>query len=525
MASPTNLILQLLITAKDQASEALGKVSDRIKGVATAALAFVGLGVSLQDSIQAAANFEEQLGKVAVKGGYSAAQMAELTQGLEAIAAQFGITGLEAAQGMEVLAAAGLSASDALTALPQVLALAQIEGLNLDDAATKLADSLSIMGLGFEQAGRMADVLVKGANITTSSAASLAEALSGVGGQAKAAGLDLEQTVAALDLLHKNGIKGSEAGTALAAILTQLLNPASAASLQLNELGITSRDLGTVLDGLQAAGSRSGTAILAFGETAGPGLRALIGEGRKGLDDFTGQLRNLDGDAIKAAEALSKNFNSGLKALGAAWDAVTRKLATPLLEPLTAGLKVAGAVLSDTAGLLGGAFLAAAAAAGGGIAKMAAALPAWIASLRASAAAMGVAEIATLGFSRALALLAGPVGLILAAVAGFLAFRKGAEDSKQPLDALKGSVEQQTEALKKLGDAQLEVAKATLQKAIADQTAEVQRLGIAAAETGGKIGQQVIVWDDWAKGAHRVTIGQQQVAEANAKVETAHPGP
>lgn len=307
MASPSNLILQLLITARDDASAALGKVGEKITDVAKSALAFAGVGLSLQEGIQSAADFEEQLGKVAVKGSYTAEQMTQVQAGLEAIAAAAGITGFEAAQGMEVLAAAGLSAADALKTLPQVLALAQIEGLSLDDAATKLSDTLSIMGLGFDQAGRMADVLAKGANITTSSVASLAEALSGVGGQAKAAGLDLEQTVAALDLLHKNGIKGSEAGTALAAILTALLDPSSKASQELNKLGITSRDLGTVLDGLRAAGATSGTAILAFGETAGPGLRALIQQGSAQLTDFTGQLRASEGAAQDAANALDAN--------------------------------------------------------------------------------------------------------------------------------------------------------------------------------------------------------------------------
>ncbi len=74
------------------------------------------------------------------------------------------------------------------------------------------------MGLGFDQAGWMADVLAKGANITTSSSSSLVEALSVAGGIAQSFGLNLEPTVATLDLLHKNGIKGSAAGTALAAM-------------------------------------------------------------------------------------------------------------------------------------------------------------------------------------------------------------------------------------------------------------------------------------------------------------------
>lgn len=130
----------------------VGKLRDKISAVAKSALAFAGVTLGLQQAVQAAGDFEEQPGKIAAKGGYTTAQMAELAAGIERIATESGVTGTEAARGMEVLA--------------------------------------------------------KGAKITTSSAASLAKALSEAGGMAKATGLDLEQTVAALDLLHKKGIKG-----------------------------------------------------------------------------------------------------------------------------------------------------------------------------------------------------------------------------------------------------------------------------------------------------------------------------
>ncbi len=308
MAAPQNLVLQLLITAKDDASAAFGKLFSYLDNTKVIAgkirEAFSGLfGGPIAD----AAAFEQQLGKVQAKGDESYQNLGALKRGLMEVAAQFGVTGTEAAQGMEVLAAAGLNASDALGALPSVLNLAKTEGLSLDAAATKLVDSLSAMGLGFGDAGRMADVLAKGANISTASAASLAAALAGVGGQALASGMELETTVAALDMLHAAGIKGSAAGTALSAILTQLQNPASTASQELNKLGISSRDLGTVLDELKANGVASNAAILAFGETAGPGLRALIQQGSAQLTDFTGQLRASEGAAQDAANALNAN--------------------------------------------------------------------------------------------------------------------------------------------------------------------------------------------------------------------------
>jgi TP901 family phage tail tape measure protein len=339
MAAPnnSNLVLQLLITAKDEASAAFGKVfkylDDNTKVVAGKIReAFTGI---FGGGLDSAIDFEAQLDRVAAKGGYTASEIEALQQAAQQLGAQFGISGTEAAQGMESLAAAGLSAKEAIATLPQVLALASSEQISADAAATKLIDSLSIMGLGFEEAGRMADVLSKGADITTSSASQLAEALSMAGGTARAAGMDLEYTVAALDLLHKNGIKGSEAGTALRAILTALLDPASKASQELDALGITSRDLGTVMAALQARGAAASGAILAFGQEAGPGLRALISEGQGGLTEYITQLKNAEGAALATAEQTGGNLKSALDTLSSAWESLKSALLDPLLEPIT----------------------------------------------------------------------------------------------------------------------------------------------------------------------------------------------
>ena len=343
-----NLILQLLITAKDNAGAVFSKLykflDDETSVVAGKVReAFSGL---FGGGIASAAAFEEQLGKVQAKGDATYQDTAQLKQGLQDLAGQFGITGTQAAQGMEVLAAAGLNATDAMKVLPAVLNLAQMENLSLDDAATKLVDTLSIMGMKFSEAGTMANVLAKGANISTASAASLAEALSVVGGQAKSAGLDLQATVAALGLLHSSGIKGSAAGTSLAAILSQLQNPASAASRELGKLGINARDLGSVLDGLKAAGPRSGAAILAFGETAGPGLQAMISKGSAGLKGLDAQLRNAGGSAQAAADKLSNNFNVALSRLAAAWDSIKGALAEPILKPIADGAREVATALN-----------------------------------------------------------------------------------------------------------------------------------------------------------------------------------
>ena len=347
----TSIAIELWLKAKDTASSALAGVGKAIRFLDSEVSVFSG---KIRESfnglfgggLDGAMEFEAQLSKVAAKGGYTTAEMATLKKAATDIGAQFGVTGTEAAQGMEALAAAGLSAADAMKGLPPVLALAKAEGITMDSAAEKLSDSLSVMGLGFEHAGRMADVLAKGANISTTSASALAVALSTAGGIATTAGMSLEQTVGALSALASAGIKGEKAGTALQAILTQLVNPASQASKELSALGITSRDLGTVIGQLASKGNANNAAILAFGETAGPGLRALIGQGQQAVAGLTGQLSNSKGAAEEAANGIGNNLKGALSALQSTWTNVKTALFDPVLEPLTKQAKELSSALN-----------------------------------------------------------------------------------------------------------------------------------------------------------------------------------
>ncbi len=336
----TSVVVDLLLKAKDLASAPIRGIVASIKfldsGISVVAgkirSAFSGLfGGGLDGAIE----FEAQLSKVAAKGGFTAAEMETLKKAATDIGAKFGTTGTEAAQGMEALAASGLNATQVMQALPPVLALAKAEGLGMDAAAEKLSDSLATMGLGFDQAARLANVLAKGANVSTTSASALAEALAAGGGIARDFGLSMEQTIGALAAFANNGIKGSAAGTALQAILGQLINPASQASKALSDLGIESRDFGEVIGALKDKGAASNAAILAFGETAGPGLRALIKTGQQGLSDLTGQLQSADGAAEAAATGINSNLKGALSALTAAWANVKTALFEPVLEPLT----------------------------------------------------------------------------------------------------------------------------------------------------------------------------------------------
>lgn len=76
------------------------------------------------------------------------------------------------------LARAGLTAKDAIAALPAVLSLAQAGGIGLGEASEYVTKAVMGMGLQFTDAGRVADVLAAGANASNTSVTGLAQALS-----------------------------------------------------------------------------------------------------------------------------------------------------------------------------------------------------------------------------------------------------------------------------------------------------------------------------------------------------------
>lgn len=334
MASPRDLLLTLVIKARDDASAVAGRISAAYTALKALLISFLGIKV-FGGLVDEAAQFEAQLDAIATKGSYTAQEMAVVSEKVSQVARDFKITGTEAGQAAEVLAAAGLSSVDAMAALPPVLALAKNEGIGFEQSANLISNSVAVMGLSFQDAARVADVLTQGANISKTSAVALGAALVEAGAGATAAGLDLEQTVAILAALAKNGIEGEKAGTALKNVFAQLADPASKARQELANIGITTGNAGAALTQLANVPlPLAQKAINAFGLDAGPALRAYLKEGGAGIQGFLDQLQGIEGVAYDTSKSLSDNLLGALDGLSSIWGEVSRRFAEPLLTPL-----------------------------------------------------------------------------------------------------------------------------------------------------------------------------------------------
>lgn len=334
-----NPITKIIITAKDEASAVFTSLQAKVAGIAAAIGTYFGARM-FGDALGSARDFEAAMSRVQAASGASGAELAALKTAAEQAGATTKYTSAEAAGALENLAKAGLDATQAVQALPAVLQLAQAGGVELGAASEYITKAVAGMGLAFTDAGRVADVLAKGANASNTSVEGLAAALSFAAPLANSLGLSLEQTVAIVGKFADAGIDASRAGTALNSILAQFSDPASKFRQELANAGIVTTDFDQALRQLAAAGPAGQKAINAVGQEAGPALRALLNQGIGALDDLKAKLDNAAGSAAETAKTMGQNLDGALKGLGSSWDAARRALVAPLLEPLAKQIDV-----------------------------------------------------------------------------------------------------------------------------------------------------------------------------------------
>ena len=321
----------------DKTGSLLGAAHAKIVAWAAAVMAAVASFVGIKlfgNAIQSAGEFEGALSRVKAATDASAEEMAALKQAAEDAGSNTKYTSTEAAGALENLAKAGLTAKEAITALPPALSLAQAGDVALGESAEYLTKIVMGMGLSFTDAGRVADVLAKGANASNTSVKGLAEALSYTAPIAHSLGLSFESTVAIVGKFADAGIDASRAGTALNSILSQFIDPASKFRESLNGIGITTNNFEQALGQLAAAGPRGANAINAVGQEAGPALRALLNQGMGALDELKAKLEDSAGSAAHTAAIMEDNLPGAMRSLGSAWDTVMKVLGTPVLPVL-----------------------------------------------------------------------------------------------------------------------------------------------------------------------------------------------
>nr|DAO30255.1 MAG TPA: minor tail protein [Caudoviricetes sp.] len=233
-------------------------------------------------------------------------------------------TATESANALEYMALAGWSVEDSVKALPSVLKLSEATNLDLARTSDLVTDSMSatgeVIGENGENLQRFLDVATTANNKSNQTAEQLMEAWIQTGGVFKGLRVDIEDSATALGVLANRGIKGSEAGTALNAIMINLTTGAGQAGKAMKKLGVSAFKDGK-FKGLKQTLTDVRDKLAGLTEEEQNFYKARIG-GKHHIDAFTHLLNGLDAtkDGKKEWDSLNeslRNANGSLQQMAA----------------------------------------------------------------------------------------------------------------------------------------------------------------------------------------------------------------
>lgn len=200
-------------------------------------------------------------------------------------------------------------------------------------------DYLTAFGLEADQAGRMADVLSYAQANSNTTTEMLGEAFKNCAVNAHNAGMSLEETTAILSKFADAGLKGSEGGTALNAIIRDMTQKMKNGAIQIGNTKVQVQDangnfrsmtdiIADVSKATDGMGDAQKTAALMTTFTADSikGMGILCNTGADSIEEFTKKLENSNGTAEKMSNMMNQNLSGALKTLSSAWEALQLSL-------------------------------------------------------------------------------------------------------------------------------------------------------------------------------------------------------
>jgi hypothetical protein len=160
----------------------------------------------------------------------------------------------------------GFSSDEIQKITGATLDLALATGEDLARSAEIAGATLRAFGLDATEMVHLTDVMANSFSSSALDLDSFAESMKYVAPIAKAAGVSLEETSAMLSVLANNGIKGSQAGTALKKIISEIGASGKPTNVALKELAATGLNLA---DAQGEVGDRAKAALLILADGAG----------------------------------------------------------------------------------------------------------------------------------------------------------------------------------------------------------------------------------------------------------------
>lgn len=387
----------------------------------------------ISNTIEVGQTFEKSMSNVQAISGATAEEMELLTDTAKEYGSSTQFSASEAADALSYMALAGWDANTSASALGGVLDLAAASGMELASASDMVTDYMSAFNMTADKSAYFADVLAYAQGNANTTAAGLGEAFKNCAANLNAAGQDFETTTALLSMMANQGLKGSEAGTALTAVMRDMTAKMKDGKIAIGDASVevmdaqgNYRDLTDILADVEKAVGGMGDAERAtalqstFTADSIKGLNLILNAGTDEAAKFEDELRKSGGTAGEMAKIMNDNLGGDLTSLGSKFEGIQIALyekfepalrkaveaLSGLLDALDWVIKNGGEIagIITGVGVAVGTFLA--------IVNRQAILTAFIGLL-------GKLKAGFLAVNAVMA--ANPVGLVIAAVAGLVA--------------------------------------------------------------------------------------------------------
>lgn len=326
-----------------------GALADLVSNVIQGAISKMQELIS--NTIEVGSTFQSSMSNVQAISGATDDELKLLSDTAKQFGATTKFSASESADALSYMALAGWDANTSASALGGVLNLASASGMSLASASDMVTDYLSAFGLEAKDSAHFADLLAYAQGNANTTAEGLGEAYKNCSANLASAGQDIETTTALLSMLANQGLKGSEAGTALNAVVRDMTSKMKDGAISIGDTKVqvqdaqgNFRDLTDILKDVENATDGMGTAQKAsalqstFTADSIKGLNLILNAGVDEASKFEDALRNSTGTAEDMANTMNDNLNGDLTALNSQIEGVQIALYEKFEPALRAGV-------------------------------------------------------------------------------------------------------------------------------------------------------------------------------------------
>ncbi len=307
----------------EKAGKNISKVGTSLTKSVTAPI--VGAGAAC---VKLASDFEAGMSKVQSISGATGKELEALEEKAKEMGAKTKFSATESTEAFSYMAMAGWKTKEMLDGIEGVMYLAGATGEDLASTSDIVTDALTAFGMKASDTSEFVDVLAQTANQSNTNVSMLGESFKYVAPVAGSLKFNVQDISTALGLMANNGIKASTAGTSLRSWLSRMASPTDAVQAAMDKLGISltdsegnMKDFATIMTetrkgfaGLSEA-EKAATASALAGKTGMSGLLAIVNSSDKDFESLSKAIYDSNGACKEMYDVANDNLQGQLTIL------------------------------------------------------------------------------------------------------------------------------------------------------------------------------------------------------------------